>query len=80
LKVSFISQCDTDLPEYSNVASEDTKLESYQSRMKWIELVGSQFHDLMRRKTSFMEAELSAMAGWVDTQDSVVYLKESRAL
>ena len=80
LKVSFISQCDTDLPEYSNVAPEDTNLENYQSRMKWIELVGSQFHDLMRRKTSSMEAELSTIAGWVDTQDSVVYLKESRAL
>ncbi|MDP9603229.1 UNVERIFIED_ORG: hypothetical protein J2W38_003018 [Variovorax paradoxus] len=79
LKVSFVNQCDTDLPEYSNVASQDTKLEDYQSRMKWIGLVGNQFHDLMRRKASSMDAELSTMAGWVDTSDSVVYLDESRA-
>lgn len=77
LKVAFVSACDTDLPEYLNVAPEETELEDLRSRMRWIGRVADQFHDLMIKQTAKMESELATMAGWVQTPDFVRYPGES---
>ncbi|MFT4249555.1 MAG: hypothetical protein QM581_16210 [Pseudomonas sp.] len=71
LKVAFVSACDTDLPEFENVAPETMKLEDFDSRMKWIGRIADQFHQRMIDHTAKMESELATMAEWVSTPDSV---------
>ena len=77
LKVAFVAACDTDLPAFADVAPENTKLENYDSRMKWIGLVADKFHGLMIKDPRGMEAQLSTMASWVGTPDSVRYPDET---
>lgn len=77
LKVAFVAACDADLPEFEDVAPENTKLEDYDSRMTWITAVAEKFHGLMIRYPGKMEAELSTIAGWVGTQDGVRYPDET---
>lgn len=79
LKVAFVSACDTDLPEFRNVAPEGTKMEDYQSRMFWVGDVAKSFHKLMGQYPGRMEAELSTMAGWVGLPDLDIYPNESPA-
>ena len=77
LKVSFVSACDTDLPEYSDVAPEDTKLEEFKSRMVWIGRVAKKFHGLMIKHPKEMEASLQTMAGWYNTPDPFFFPVET---
>jgi hypothetical protein len=51
------------------VASANTKLEEFKSRMKWIGQAAKQFHKLMQTQKEYMEGELRTMAGWVDMPD-----------
>jgi hypothetical protein len=65
MKLVFGSACDTNDPELESVAPEDTKLEEYASRMKWIKKAAQRFHWLMANKTRYMEGELQTIANWV---------------
>lgn len=69
LKLVFSHACDTSKPELQSTAPEDTKLEEFDSRMKWITAAADKFHRLMQFQTDYMEGELRTMAGWVDMQD-----------
>lgn len=79
LKIAFVSACDTDLPEFENVAPEGTKMEDLRSRMDWVQSVAQQFHNLMTTNPQTMDAELAMMAAWVGTPDSVRFPDESPA-
>lgn len=79
LKVAFVSACDTDLAQFSNVAPEGTKMEDFDSRLRWVGKVAEQFHQRMIDHTAPMEEELTAMAGWVGLPDLDIYPNESSA-
>jgi len=79
LKVAFVSACDTDRPEFRNVAPEGTKMEDYNSRMKWVGKVAEDFHALMGKYPRQVEAELSTMAAWVGLPDLDLYPNEGPA-
>lgn len=79
LKVAFVSSRDTDIAQFSNVASEGTKMEDFDSRMRWVGKVAEQFHQRMIDRTVQMEAELSVIAGWVGLPDLDIYPNESPA-
>lgn len=79
LKVAFVSACDTDLAQFSNVAPEGTKMEDFDSRLRWVGKVAEQFHQRMIDHTGKMEAELAVMAGWVGLPDLDIYPNESPA-
>jgi hypothetical protein len=69
LELVFSHACSTKDTKLKSVAPEDTKLENFESRMKWIGSAAEQFHELMQRKTSYMEAEIATMAGWYNMPD-----------
>jgi len=69
LELVFSSACSTKDETLKSVAPEDTKLEDFKSRMKWIGTAAKQFHKLMQEKTAYMDGELRAMAGWVNLPD-----------
>jgi len=69
LKLVFTSSCDTDDPGLVSVAPDDTVLENFKSRMKWIEQAAQLFHKLMQRQSPHMESQLKTMASWVDHAD-----------
>jgi hypothetical protein len=68
LELVFSSACSTDDEALKSVAPKETRLEDFDSRMKWIGQAASKFHDLMRLRPGYMEGEISAMAGWVALQ------------
>lgn len=70
LELVFHSACSTSDVALKSKAPKDTKLEELKSRMKWIGEAAADFHKLMGEKKSYMEAELTAMAGWVAMADS----------
>ncbi|XZV62896.1 DUF2515 family protein [Acinetobacter baumannii] len=74
LKLVFSHACSTDDSRLESVASDDTVLENFASRMKWITSAAEQFHNLMQgtqqqRDITYMENELKTIAGWVDHKD-----------
>lgn len=69
LELSFSSACSADDAALKSVAPDDTKLENFASRMKWITQAAEMFHALMQQKHDYMEREISAMAGWVALGD-----------
>ncbi|HWW99810.1 DUF2515 family protein [Collimonas sp.] len=69
LELVFNSACSTGKSEYKSVAPDDTKLEDFKSRMKWIGSAAKDFHSLMGRYPAYMEGELRTMASWVDMAD-----------
>lgn len=71
----FSSACTTDDAKLKSVAPEETKLEEFESRMKWIGKAAQKFHSLMQLNKTYMENELRTMAGWVDMPD-----KKSRSV
>lgn len=70
----FNHACGIDDAELKSVAPEDTKLEDFDSRMKWITKAADQFHSLMQKKAVYMESELRTMASWVDMPDKQPFL------
>ena len=56
-------------PELISVAPDDTVLENFKSRMRWIEQAAQLFHKLMQRQSPHMESQLKTMASWVDHAD-----------
>jgi hypothetical protein len=69
LQLVFRSACETSKAERKSVAPDDTKLESFDSRMKWIRNAADQFHKLMQNEKTYMEGEIATMAGWYDMAD-----------
>ena len=69
LELVFGSECGTDNTVLKSVAPDDTKLENFKSRMKWIGKAAEKFHQLMQEKTAYMEGEIRTMAGWVAMGD-----------
>ncbi|MEO6855052.1 MAG: hypothetical protein ABI410_19725 [Rhodoferax sp.] len=69
LELVFSSACSIDKSELKSVAPDDTKLEDFESRMKWIGEAAKDFHKLMQKQAAYMEGELRTMAGWVDMPD-----------
>lgn len=69
LQLVFTHACDTKNPELKSVAPEDTELENFKSRMRWITSAANHFHRLMQRNKALMEGELQIMAGWVNLPD-----------
>jgi len=69
LELVFSHACSTENPELKSVAPEDTKLEEFKSRMKWINNAARQFHRLMLKIPAYMEGELQQIASWVDLPD-----------
>ncbi|MDO7413057.1 hypothetical protein Q5X48_14695 [Acinetobacter baumannii] len=74
LKLVFSHACSTDDSRLESVASDDTVLENFASRMKWITSAAEQFHNLMQgtqqqSDITYMENELKTIAGWVDHKD-----------
>jgi len=67
LELVFNSACDTKEAELKSIAKNTTILESYISRMDWINTAAIQFHDLMQNKTDYMENQLKTISGWVDS-------------
>lgn len=66
LELVFTHACETDDPELKSVASDDTVVENYASRMKWIQDAAKQFHYLMKFRKEFMDNELGVIAGWAN--------------
>jgi hypothetical protein len=64
LELIFSHACNTDRAELKSVAPADTKLEVYESRMRWINKAAEKFHGLMQEQTAYMEGELQQMASW----------------
>ncbi|UIN21254.1 DUF2515 family protein [Herbaspirillum frisingense] len=76
LRLAFSSACDVEDKHMKSVAPSTTKLEDFQSRMKWITTAAGIFHDLMQKQAPYMESQLQAMAGWVgqdQTEDLAQY-------
>lgn len=69
LELVFSHACSTDSANLKSVAPEDTKLEEFRSRMKWIKSAANDFHQLMLKQPVYMEGELKTMAGWVAMGD-----------
>ncbi|MBB6136530.1 uncharacterized protein involved in type VI secretion and phage assembly [Massilia aurea] len=67
LELVFNSACDTKEAELKSIAKNTTILESYTSRMDWINTAAIQFHDLMQNKKYYMENQLKTISGWVDS-------------
>ena len=64
LELIFSHACNTDRAELKSVAPEDSKLEEYKSRMKWINKAAEKFHGLMLKQPVYMEGELQKIASW----------------
>lgn len=58
--------------ELISVAPDDTVLENFKSRMRWIDLAAKKFHGLMQTKKYFMEHQLQTIASWVGHQDDQI--------
>ncbi len=56
--------------EIISKAPDDTVLEDYKSRMKWIKEAAADYHDLMINNKEYMEKELSTITTWENEQDS----------
>lgn len=69
LELVFTHECQTNDPKLKSVAPEDTVLENYRSRMKWIGQAADKFHGLMQTQAIHMEAGLKIMAGWYVSKD-----------
>lgn len=69
LELVFSHACSTSKAELKSVAPEDTKLEDFDSRMKWIGSVANQFHFRMQKRASEMEDEIRKIAGWINLPD-----------
>ena len=75
-KIVFDRACSTKKAELENHAPKTMKVEGYDSRMKWIEDVALQFHELMQEQTVYMQQELQHMGTWKNKSDaSIVYTK-----
>lgn len=75
LKIVFAHTCKTDQSQLESIAPDDTILEDFNSRMKWITSVAGQFHNLMQgtyrnSDITYMDSELKTIAGWVGYKDS----------
>lgn len=66
LQLVFSSTCDTKKAQLKSVANSTTILESYSSRMEWINDAARQFHRLMQDEEDYMENQLKIISGWVD--------------
>jgi hypothetical protein len=71
LELVFTHQCSNKHLELKSIASKSTELEDFVSRMEWIKSAAAKFHDLRRKKRSFMHSALSVMAAWVDLPDPI---------
>lgn len=63
LELVFTHACATGDSALKSVAPAKTQLESFTSRMIWIRSAANDFHILMQQKTSFMEGQISTIAG-----------------
>ena len=70
LYLAFTSACDTKDELKKSMAPSATHLETFKSRMEWITEAAKTFHQLMQRQGPYMEEQINAMAGWVDTDQS----------
>lgn len=70
VELVFSHACETEDKMFKSQPSEDTQIENFASRMKWINSAAKQFHELMIKKNPQMERELQAMAGWVNLADT----------
>jgi len=70
LQLAFTSACDTKDALLKSVAPTTTKLENFESRMKWISDAADRFHELMKKRTQYMEEQLNTIAGWIDVDRS----------
>ena len=70
VELLFSHACETEDSLLKSTPSDDTRIEDLASRMKWITSAASQFHDLMIKKSAYMERELRTMASWVDLPDT----------
>lgn len=69
LELVFSQACGTDHDQFKSKAPKETELEGFRSRMAWIASAANQFHQLMRTQRSYMENQISSMAGWVNMAD-----------
>ena len=70
LQLIFTHQCDNVHTEVKSLAPQSTKLESFASRMAWIDSAARKFHKLMMTKKEFMHGVIAIMATWADLSDS----------
>lgn len=76
IELVFTHACSTEGAKLKSVAPEGTKLESFDSRMKWILNAANEFHFLMQHQALAMEKELEIMAGWKDMADSMTSMEK----
>lgn len=76
IELVFTHACSTEGAHLKSVAPEGTKLESFDSRMKWILNAANEFHFLMQQKAPAMEKELKTMADWNDMADSLTNMEK----
>ncbi|MDF0607230.1 hypothetical protein HZU77_016590 [Neisseriaceae bacterium TC5R-5] len=69
LQLVFTPDEETDDDELKSVAPPGTKLEDYDSRMKWIEKAANKYHGLMIKRTKHMESALSTIASRYNKKD-----------
>jgi hypothetical protein len=69
LELVFSTACSTDTAALKSGAPKGTKLESFKSRMDWIQDAAREFHKLMQTERGYMEGQLRTMAGWVALAD-----------
>lgn len=69
LELVFNSACAIDDEKLKSVAPKGTKLEEFRSRMDWIRKAADQFHELMQKRTAYMEGQISTIAGWYNMPD-----------
>lgn len=69
VELVFSHACSTDTAALKSLPAKDTKLENFESRMKWIAKAAEQFHKLMGERKGYMEGELATMAGWLAMAD-----------
>lgn len=70
VELVFGHACETEDQMFKSQPSEDTQIENFASRMKWINSAANQFHELMIKKSAQMERELQAIAAWVNLPDT----------
>ncbi len=69
-EITFTHACKISDSKLKSEAPDDMVVESYDSRMAWIETVAGLFNKLMIDKEKYMLEELNIIASWVDTEDA----------
>lgn len=69
-KLVFANTCGIQETDLQSNAPDDLIIESFASRMGWIQKAASKFHKLMDTKSNHMEKELHTIASWVNEPDA----------